>query len=412
MKNLVNRRDFIKLFGATSLPALLGACSDDVPDHRYNQEDINKLAAQRRYEALESGTGPLGKHIYRGYKGLSELPWFEQDSQGRLVCVDDSFPKAIDIHSHLGMSILFEPDLDLQAQTERVKHLLDCDLNGSECKLDLDQYVNSNFTEDDLEQLKSVIRSQAFWGNSFSESQTLPNFAKEMDDMRVEKALLLPIKLGLWFGDKQTETWRAAVNASSNKNHFLTGFSIHPRDDSRLDELKKHALDTQGNNRPVLKLHPTVQRFYPDDEQMMPAYELAEKLGVTIFFHGGRAGIEPTASHPYAMPRHYEAVFANFPKLQIVIGHAGARDNQSMVEIASRYENVWLDIHGQSLSWLHEMIRKTNGERLMFGSDWPFYHLGTSLAKVLIATDNQPQQVRDSILRTNAERLLNLSGAD
>ena len=48
-----------------------------------------------------------------------------------------------------------------------------------------------------------------------------------------------------------------------------------------------------------------------------------------VFYHGGRAGIESEAAHPYAMPRHYEATFKNHPNLQCVIGHGGARDGDS-----------------------------------------------------------------------------------
>ena len=139
---------------------------------------------------------------------------------------------------------------------------------------------------------------------------------------------------------------------------------------------------------------------------MMEVYALAEELGVVIFFHGGRAGIEPESSHPYAMPRHYEAAFANFPNLQFVIGHAGARDNRAMIDLALRYSNTWIGIHGQGITELDRIIRLTGGQRLLFGSDWPFYHLGASLAKVLITTqDPGLADVRRAILRDNATEL-------
>ena len=139
----------------------------------------------------------------------------------------------------------------------------------------------------------------------------------------------------------------------------------------------------------------------------MEIYEEAERLGLVIFFHGGRAGIEPESSHPYAMPRHYEAPLVEFPNLQFVLGHAGARDHAAMLDMALRHENAWLEIHGQSLTNLEMMIQRTNGERMLFGTDWPFYHIGASLAKVLIATDSPGRApVRQKILRDNALRLL------
>ena len=78
-----------------------------------------------------------------------------------------------------------------------------------------------------------------------------------------------------------------------------------------------------------------------------------------------------------------------------------------MLEIALRHENAWLGIHGQSVTHLDRMIRATGGERMLFGSDWPFYHLGTSLAKVLITTEDPARrEIRAAILRENAVRLL------
>ena len=129
----------------------------------------------------------------------------------------------------------------------------------------------------------------------------------------------------------------------------------------------------------------------------MPIYEEAQKLGLVVFFHGGRAGIEPESSHPYAMPRHYEAALANFPQLQFILGHAGARDGEAMLELALRYDNAWIGIHGQSLTHLEKMIKKTRGDRLLFGTDWPFYHIGASLAKVLITTEKR-LDLRERIL--------------
>ena len=44
-------------------------------------------------------------------------------------------------------------------------------------------------------------------------------------------------------------------------------------------------------------------------------------------------------------------------------------------------------------------------ERLIFGSDWPFYHLATTLAKILIVT-GADTGARDAMLRHNARALL------
>jgi predicted TIM-barrel fold metal-dependent hydrolase len=226
---------------------------------------------------------------------------------------------------------------------------------------------------------------------------------REMDAMRVEQAVLLPIEFGVWFGDDLTAQWRVAVEKARVEARLLTGCSVHPEAGDAPVRLRQHA----EAGAKIVKLHPTVQRFYPDDPRAMDVYAVAEELGMVVFFHGGRAGIEPQSSHPFAMPRHYEAAIRNFPTLNFVLGHAGGRDFEAMLKLALRHENAWLDIHGQSISNLDIMIKETGGERLLFGTDWPFYHIGMSLAKVLIATQAETRYpARQAILRDNALRLL------
>jgi len=398
----MNRRNAIKIALATGLPLSVLGCSDDVSPEQYTQADKDLMARQQELERQNSGKGPFGKHVYQGYRGLADLPWFELDSEQRLVCVDESIPKAIDVHCHLGMSVLFEPELDLLKEHPRTRHLLDCDDTNPGCDLDLDIYVNGNFSEEALSFLTKTIVAQGLWGSDYAETQTIPNLLREMDAMHVERSVLLPIEFGFWFGDRQTEKWRDAV-ARANTDRLISGFSVSPDDKNAIADMERHV---KAGAR-VMKLHPPVQRFFPDDPSLDELYTRAAELGVIVFYHGGRAGIESEAAHPYAMPRHYEATFKNHPNLQCVIGHGGARDGDAMLELALKYDNVWLGTHGQGITHLDKMIEATNGERLLFGTDWPFYHVGASLAKVLITTDTPGRSIiREKLLRTNALELL------
>jgi len=406
MTNSIRRRDFLSsigvLVGGASAGLAFTGCGRPDPN-RYTDADIALLAHQIETERLTSGRGPFGIQQFKGYRGLSELPWFELDRERTLRCVDESIPRAIDFHCHFGMSVLFKPDLDLHARTDRVRHLLDCDGLDPGCELDLDIYINGNFTEPDLKKLRKESVAQGLWGSASARTQTIPNLLAEMDATRVERAVILPIAFGFPFGDDQTETWHTAIRESGEGERFIKGASVHPDDERAVERLEDFA---KAGAR-VIKLHPTMQAFYPDEPRLTRIYQAAERLGMIIFFHGGRAGIEPESRHPFAMPRHYEGAFANFPNLPFVIGHAGARDADAMLEIAVRYENAWLGIHGQSVTQLDRMIRRTGGERMLFGTDWPFYHLAATLAKVLIATNTDDRaSVRHAILRGNAERLL------
>jgi len=406
MTDRIDRREFLTsvgaLIGGTTASLVLGGCSDPDPS-RYDEADIALLAEQQRRERELSGKGPFGIQRFKGYRGLAELPWFELDSAGKLRCVDESVPMAIDMHCHFGMSVLFEPKLDLQVRTERVHHLLDCDATDPGCDLDLDIYINGNFTESALSELRYESVSQGFWGSDSARTQTIPNLLDEMDATRVEKAIILPIAFNFPFGDNLAENWHSSIRETKTSDRLIPGASVHPRDDRRIERLEAFA--TAGAH--VVKLHPTMQAFYPDEPDAMEIYEAADRLGMIIFYHGGRAGIEPESRHRYAMPRHYEGALSSFPNLPFVFGHAGARDGDAMLELGLRYDNAWFGIHGQGVTHLDKMIGRTGGERMLFGTDWPFYHLAATLAKVLIVTnDSDRSEIRHAILRGNAERLL------
>ena len=404
MRTHFDRRRFLQLAALSAAGACLPSCSSEEPGERYTAADIERLAQQRIQEGAQSGHGPFGALRFKGYRGLAELPWFELDAGGELRMVDLDLPRAIDMHCHLGMSLLLAPEVDLHKRTDRVIHLLDCDATDPGCELDLDVYINRNFTDEALDELWWGSAAQGLWGSKKAVTQTIPNLLHEMDTCNVERASILPIAFDLPFGDDLTERWIEAIDIAGAGNRLILGCSVHPQDPARFTRLRDYA----ASGARIVKFHPTMQRAYPDSAVMMELYAECERLGLIVFFHCGRAGIEPESTHRYALPRHYEAALETYPGVQFVLGHSGARDVAEALPLALRYDNVWLDTHGQGVTTLNTMLQRTGGERMLFGTDWPFYHLAASLAKLLIITEDQPGK-RAALLRGNAQKLLNLA---
>jgi len=396
----IKRRYFLGLAGLAGAAGLWSLSGRERFSERYTQDEADALIVQKQRERELSGTGAYGPHLYAGYRGLAALPWYEVNEQGRLVLVDDTVPAAIDVHAHLGMNMLFAPNLDLQVSTPRVEYMLDCDATDPGCPLDLDVYINANFSDAALRRLTLMSAGQLLWGGGPAATHTIPNLLAEMDDCRVEKAQILPIAWGLPFGDALTSTWMTEIEKAGAGSRLLQGGSVVPGDPEAPGHLR--ALAAKGVR--MIKLHPTMQRFYPDDAMMEPIYETCGELGLPILYHGGRAGIEPEMTHKYALMRHYEGAIRDFPKVQFVMGHAGARDVDDVIPLAQKYDNLWLGIHGQGVTKLDQLIREVGPDRLLYGTDWPFYHLAATQAKVLIVTEGKPD-VRHAILRGNAERL-------
>jgi len=366
----------------------------------YTPSDSADLDAKLRAEATASGNGPWGRLRFRGYRGLAELPYFELDERGELRVTID-LPPAVDFHTHLGINLLFAPDIDLTRSTPRIRYLLDCDGTDPGCDLDLDIYINSAFDEHMHSALTREIVSQLLGGGDAAATHTIPNLAAEMKRVGFDRAVVLPIAAGLPFGDDLTDRWLAALRDSPENGHFVAFASVHPHSGNWRGDLERFAAaGVRG-----IKVHPEMQRVFPDEPGMMEIYAACERLGLAVLFHAGRSGIEPVFMRKYALLRRYAPAIAAYPRVQFILGHAGARDSQEALDLARHHDNVWLEITGQGVTKLDEIVRAAPPQRLLFGSDWPFYPLAATLAKVLLVTEKRPE-LRTAILRSNADAVL------
>ena len=103
----------------------------------------------------------------------------------------------------------------------------------------------------------------------------------------------------------------------------------------------------------------------------------------------------------------YEQPIAAHPRTRFVLGHAGALQMEKALDLACRYPNVWLELSGQSLSNVRTILERADPDRIVYGSDWPFYHQAIGIAKVLIATEGN-ERLRRKVLFDNAAALVGL----
>ena len=402
-RHAIGRREFHRLLLA-SLAAVAGVPACTSPED-YTEDDAERLEQQRRSEGKSSGKGPYGDLHFNGYRELAKLPYFELDGQGMLRLKLDDLPAGIDFHAHLGMNFLLAPDIDLLAKP-KMRYLLDCDRESPGCALDLDVYINGAFSEEMHDELEGEITNQLLLGSDAAATQTIPNLVAELDAMRFQAAAILPIALGLPFGDNLADRWYDAIYRSGARQRLIPFASVHPSDSGWRERLRGYA----ARGARGLKVHPEMQRVFPDDPRMMEIYAECEALGLAVIFHAGRSGIEPSFMRKYALIRRYIAPARTFPKVQFALGHAGARDVEDAVGLARLQKNVWLEVTGQGTTQLDSIIKQVGTERLLFGSDWPFYPLAATLAKVLLVTEKDPAG-RAAIVRHNADRILELASS-
>ena len=132
----------------------------------------------------------------------------------------------------------------------------------------------------------------------------------------------------------------------------------------------------------VGELNPARQRFYANDPQFDPLWELCAELGLVVMFHcgfpGAGAGTPGGMGYEldYARPIPYlDSVAARFPELRIIAAHPGWPWHLENLAACWHKSNYYIDLSGWAPKYLApETIRYANSlitSRVLFGSDWP-----------------------------------------
>ena len=140
----------------------------------------------------------------------------------------------------------------------------------------------------------------------------------------------------------------------------------------------------------------------------MALYRHCGANNLPVLLHCGPVGIELQSGRRRTQVALYEKPIAEQPRTRFVLGHAGALQMERALDLACRYPNVWLELSGQSLANVRTILDRADPERVVYGSDWPFYHQAIGIAKVLMATEGR-EHLRTKVLYRNAAALLGLS---
>ena len=198
----------------------------------------------------------------------------------------------------------------------------------------------------------------------------------------------------------------------ARENKQLTAFpSVDPvmTSEEMAGELENRMVNSGATG---LKLHPAEGNYFPAQESLWPLYETAQKLSVPIIAHGGLFA-SPEA---YSQPNNFIKVLEDFPELTIVIAHLGHGFFDESVELSNKYPNVFFDtsavLNGTTPEPMItddeavDLIRKIGVDRVMFGTDYPWFHPKKDLERHLNLdlTDKE----KTAILGENAKRILRL----
>ena len=145
-----------------------------------------------------------------------------------------------------------------------------------------------------------------------------------------------------------------------------------------------------------LKLHPVLQGFRLSDPIVYPLLEIADKADVPVYVHTGTAGI--------AEPFHALGLALDFPRINFIMGHAGASDYYNDTVRALEFaQNLYIESSRNGpANFCHWQINNAV-DRVIFGSNAPEYHQDIEILNIFdVFTDMSD---REKIFENNIRKV-------
>ena len=231
-------------------------------------------------------------------------------------------------------------------------------------------------------------------------------FADVLRKDGVERAVVLPEHCPETSGNVRTET--VLEICAQVPDFFIPFASVHPLLDAEPADLLEEYV-----RRGVagLKLYPSYQFFYPNDERVYPLYEICTRAGIPVLLHIGSSVI-PGTRLKYCDPLHLDDVAVDFPELNIVMAHGGRGFwYDACAFLASHFPNVYIDVTGLVPQYLLEHFPKLEAlaDKFIFGSDWPAMPKSVAHNVTAIERLGLSDGALEKIFHHNAARLLKLT---
>ncbi len=209
----------------------------------------------------------------------------------------------------------------------------------------------------------------------------------------------------------ESNVWTCGL--ASDHPELIPFISVHPGVMNDAD-LKLHVEEMFGSHGAAgIKIHPNSQRINPAAPRMWPVYELCVEAGAPIIAHSG----VDKRGQGLANPSSFGPMLDAFPNLKLVLAHLGGGVWRDAAPFAEQYPVArfdlceiieWIDAtDGPTEKELAQLIKSIGAERVLLGSDFPWYDLDRTMELVyglpLLSTEE-----KEAIVGRNAQRLLEL----
>lgn len=214
----------------------------------------------------------------------------------------------------------------------------------------------------------------------------LQHIFNQMKCAGLDKMCLLPEDYTSEYGKPLVTNEEVKKLVDMAPDRFIGFASADPMADGAEEKLEHAFGDLKLKG---LKLHPSRQHFYPNDEKLQGIYDICEKYKKPVIFHSGLSW-EPNTLTKYSRPVEFEELAASRPKLNICLAHFGWPWVQETAMLMLKYPNVYADTGILYFDNAWEFFQQ------VFNKDIPATWIDRSLRHQVMFGSNNPrfEQIR------------------
>jgi uncharacterized protein len=216
------------------------------------------------------------------------------------------------------------------------------------------------------------------------------------DQNGIAQAMIMPIAPAV-----STEK---VLSVCENNNRFFPFASVDfSRPDPASDLERYMAKGCRG-----LKIHPVLQSVHPHSEKMYRVLDAFKKYQLPVTIHVGpcRAGVVEIEAENFARPELMEKPVTDFKDIRFIFAHMGLQYYESVLRMATVFENIYLDTSFQPVAVLQAAESAVGSGRIVFGTDFPLLNPKAVIRVVKKAF--RSTEALENIFYKNIERLAKL----
>ena len=208
---------------------------------------------------------------------------------------------------------------------------------------------------------------------------TVSSLTSRMDEWGIDRSVMLSIATN---PKQQTNVNNVAIEINTNSDRVYALGSLNPDSDS----IKEEARRLRDAGIRGIKIHPDYMGAVVDDERFDAVYGAAVENDLFVVTHSGWDFISPDFIH--CTPERIVRVMEKFPSLRMVAAHMGAYRMWDEVErLLLGRDNLYIEtslapMDGLDKTKFARMLNSHSPERILFGSDFPWYSAGEAYAYV------------------------------